>query len=86
MREVRLYGRRFEIARVRHGTRRDSGDSGGPVLDEDGKALGILSTVMLAPNPGSNEVTDVSRALAYANQHTAFEFGLVPGTEGFRAQ
>lgn len=62
------------------------GDSGGPVLDEDGKALGILSTVMLAPNPGSNEVTDVSRALAYANQHTAFEFGLVPGTEGFRAQ
>lgn len=62
------------------------GDSGGPVLDKDGNALGVLSTVMAAPSPGSNDVTDLSRALAYANHHTDADVRLVPGTRGFRAR
>lgn len=59
------------------------GDSGSAVIDGDGKALGILSTLMLAPLPASNEVTDLSRALNYANRHTGLDLRLVPGTQGF---
>lgn len=59
------------------------GDSGSAVIDGDGKALGILSTLMLAPLPASNEVTDLSRALNYANHHTGLGLRLVPGTQGF---
>lgn len=59
------------------------GDSGSGVIDGSGKALGILSTLMLAPLPASNEVTDLSRALNYANNHTSLDLRLVPGTQGF---
>lgn len=59
------------------------GDSGSAVIDGDGKALGILSTLMLAPLPASNEVTDLSRALNYANHHTGLDLRLVPGTQAF---
>lgn len=46
------------------------GDSGSAYLDSQGRALGILSTLDLAPVPGSNGVGDLSRELAYLHAHT----------------
>ncbi|MDQ1435325.1 MAG: hypothetical protein QOF59_2141, partial [Actinomycetota bacterium] len=60
------------------------GDSGSAFLDSTGKALGILSTVAIAPLAGSNGVGDVSRELAYLNAHSSFTgVQLVPGTLPF---
>ena len=60
------------------------GDSGSGVLSQDGEALGILVTVALAPLAGSNGVTSLDLALAYANGHS--ELGTITledGTEPF---
>ncbi|HEU0088460.1 MAG TPA: trypsin-like peptidase domain-containing protein [Pseudonocardiaceae bacterium] len=62
------------------------GDSGSGVLSANGEALGVLVTLAFAPTTGSNGVTDLSRALAYANQHGNLgELSLVPATESFNA-
>jgi hypothetical protein len=45
------------------------GDSGSAFLDSDGDAMGILSTLNLAPLPATNGVTDMAMALDYANAH-----------------
>ncbi len=42
------------------------GDSGSGVLLGDGRALGSLSTVSLAPVPGSNGIANLAKALPYA--------------------
>ncbi|MFW6775338.1 hypothetical protein ACOACO_13710 [Nocardioides sp. CPCC 205120] len=61
------------------------GDSGSGFLDAQGRALGTLSTLALAPLPASNGVGDLSRELAYAQQHSGIAgLALVPGTEPFR--
>lgn len=59
------------------------GDSGSAFLDASGRALGVLSTVQLAPLAGSNGVGDLSRELAYLNSHTSFAVQLALGTEPF---
>ena len=59
------------------------GDSGSAFVDANGKALGILSTVAIAPLPGSNGVGDVAKELAYLHGHTSFTAQLVNGTEPF---
>jgi hypothetical protein len=60
------------------------GDSGSAFLDSSGKALGILSTVELAPIAGSNGVGDISRELAYLHAHSSFtSVQLATGTEPF---
>lgn len=61
------------------------GDSGSGLLDADGRALGILSTVAIAPFAGSNNADDVGRALAWAREHEPAMAGLrlEPGTEPF---
>ena len=59
------------------------GDSGSAFLDGDGNAIGVLSTLALAPLAGSNGVTDVGLALAYMEANTAFDVDLAPGTEPF---
>jgi hypothetical protein len=59
------------------------GDSGSALLNADGHAVGSLSTVALAPFAGSNGVTDLALALAYANQHGGMSAQLVNGTEPF---
>ena len=46
------------------------GDSGSAFLDADGKALGVLSTLAIAPTPLSNNVSDLSRGLDYMRAHT----------------
>ncbi len=45
------------------------GDSGSAVLSQDGEALGVLVTLAIAPLAGSNGVTSIDPALAYANEH-----------------
>lgn len=60
------------------------GDSGSAVLSADGEALGILVTLAIAPIPGSNGVTSLDKALAYANAHGGLgTLSLANGTEGF---
>jgi hypothetical protein len=59
------------------------GDSGSAFLDANGRALGILSTVALAPLAGSNGVGDLAKELAYLHTHTSFTAQLVLGTQPF---
>jgi hypothetical protein len=60
------------------------GDSGGGFLNATGQAIGVLSTVALAPLPASNGVGDLSRELAYARAHSSFTgVQLANGTEPF---
>jgi hypothetical protein len=60
------------------------GDSGSAFIDAQGRAFGVLSTLQVLPLPGTNGVGDLSRELAYANQHAALGIALAAGTEPFR--
>lgn len=60
------------------------GDSGSAFVDADGEAIGTLSTLGLAPLPASNNIGDLARELAYAQQHSGISgLELVEGTEAF---
>ena len=60
------------------------GDSGSGFLDADGRAVGTLSTVAIAPLAGSNGLGDLQRELRYAQRHSGIAgLRLVPGTEPF---
>lgn len=60
------------------------GDSGSGFMNESGAAIGVLSTLQIAPLTGSNGVGDLAKELAYLRANTAFtEMRLVPGTEPF---
>jgi hypothetical protein len=60
------------------------GDSGSAFLNSTGQALGVLSTVQIAPLAGSNGVGDVGRELAYAQAHSGISgLTLADGTEPF---
>jgi hypothetical protein len=59
------------------------GDSGSAFLDGTGRALGVLSTLQLAPVVGSNGVGDLPRELAYLNANSGMTVQLAPGTEPF---
>ncbi|GAA2145897.1 hypothetical protein GCM10009844_21210 [Nocardioides koreensis] len=60
------------------------GDSGSGFMSADGKALGVLSTVALAPLAGSNGVGDLANELAFAQQSSGISgLQLVNGTEPF---
>lgn len=62
------------------------GDSGSAVLSADGRALGTLSTLALAPVPGTNGVGDLGREVDYARATAGFSgLQLAEGTEPFRA-
>lgn len=62
------------------------GDSGSAFLDAQGDAVGILSTLNLAPLPVSNGVSDLAGALGYANANGGLgDIRLVLGTEEFSA-
>jgi hypothetical protein len=61
------------------------GDSGSGFMNESGQAIGILSTLQLAPLAGSNGVGDIAKELAYMRANSAFsEVQLVRGTEPFK--
>ncbi|NMH99241.1 serine protease [Pseudonocardia acidicola] len=60
------------------------GDSGSAYMDGSGRAVGLLSTLNLAPLPVSNGLADMSRVLAYANAHGGIGYiELALGTEPF---
>ena len=62
------------------------GDSGSGFLSADGTAIGVLSTLGLAPLPASNNIGDLARELAFAQAHSGIAgLRLVPGTEPFHA-
>jgi S1-C subfamily serine protease len=60
------------------------GDSGSAFLNADGQALGILSTVALAPLVASNGVGDIGKEIAYARAHGFPDLTLVDGTQAFK--
>lgn len=55
------------------------GDSGSAFLDAQGRALGVLSTIALAPLAASNNVSDISRAIQYMESHGGPDVTLVLG-------
>ncbi|HEY3017171.1 MAG TPA: hypothetical protein VGJ41_18790 [Nocardioides sp.] len=60
------------------------GDSGSGFLSESGKAIGVLSTLGLAPLPASNNIGDLNKELAFAQAHSGISgLRLVLGTEPF---
>jgi hypothetical protein len=59
------------------------GDSGSAFIDDQGRALGVLSTVQLAPLAGSNGVGDLAKELAYAQANGQSGLTLALGTEPF---
>ncbi len=60
------------------------GDSGSAFISEDGKAIGTLSTLGLAPLPLSNNIGDLGKELAFAQAHSGIAgLKLVNGTEAF---
>src|SRR3954453_9524788 len=62
------------------------GDAGSAFLSKAGAALGVLSTVAIAPVTGSNGVGDVAKELAYMKANSSFSGVELPlGTEPFRA-
>ncbi|MGV1048478.1 MAG: serine protease [Solirubrobacterales bacterium] len=62
------------------------GDSGSGFLNASGQAIGVLSTLQLAPLPASNGVGDLARELAYARADGGFAgLQLVPGTAAFKS-
>jgi hypothetical protein len=63
------------------------GDSGSGFMNASGGAIGVLSTVQLAPLAGSNGVGNLGMEIAYmrANESSFSGVNLVPGTEPFNA-
>ena len=60
------------------------GDSGSAFVSADGKAIGVLSTLGLAPLPLSNNIGDLGKELAFAQANSGIAgLTLVNGTEPF---
>lgn len=61
------------------------GDSGSGFVNDSGAAIGVLSTLQIAPLPATNGVGDLAHELAYMRTHSGFGgVQLVPGTEPFK--
>lgn len=61
-----------------------SGDSGSGFMNANGNAMGVLSTLALAPLPASNGIGDLAKQVDYANAHSELSgLELVPGTSKF---
>jgi hypothetical protein len=61
------------------------GDSGSGFMNGSGQAIGILSTLQIAPAAGSNGVGDISKEIAYMQANSSLSnVNLVPGTEPFK--
>jgi hypothetical protein len=62
------------------------GDSGSGFMNASGQAIGVLSTLQIAPLAGSNGVGDIGKEIAYMHANSSFSSTqLVPGTEPFQA-
>jgi hypothetical protein len=60
------------------------GDSGSAFIDRTGRALGVLSTLQIAPKVGANGVSDLARAVNYMEANGGPDVTLANGTEAFR--
>jgi len=61
------------------------GDSGSGFMNGSGAAIGVLSTLQLAPLAGSNGVGDLAKELAYMRANSGFSgVQFVHGTEPFK--
>jgi len=60
------------------------GDSGSGFMNEAGQAIGVLSTLQLAPLAGTNGAGDIGREITYARAHGFPNLQLVPGTQAFK--
>ena len=61
------------------------GDSGSGFMNESGQAIGVLSTLQLAPLAGSNGVGDLGKELEYMQANSSFSsVQLTPGTQAFK--
>jgi hypothetical protein len=56
------------------------GDSGSAFVDDDGNALGVLSTLTVLPTPLSNNATDLGRAFDYMLAHSGLDVELALAT------
>jgi hypothetical protein len=62
------------------------GDSGSGFVNGSGQAIGILSTLQLAPLAGGNGVGDLGKEIAYMRSNSSFSgMQLVHGTQPFKA-
>jgi hypothetical protein len=62
------------------------GDSGSGFINGSGQAVGVLSTLQLAPLAGTNGVGDIGMELAYMRANSSFSaVQLVHGTQPFKA-
>lgn len=62
------------------------GDSGSGFLDSGGRAIGVLSTVQIAPLAGSNGVGDLAREITYMQANSSYSgVNVVNGTQPFNA-
>jgi hypothetical protein len=62
------------------------GDSGSGFINESGQAIGVLSTLQIAPLAGTNGVGDLGHEVAYLRSHSPLaNLQLVPGTVAFKA-
>lgn len=59
------------------------GDSGSALLDSQGRAAGVLSTLAIAPLAGSNNYSDVNSAVQYMRSHGGPNASIALGTEPF---
>ena len=60
------------------------GDSGSGFMNATGQAIGVLSTLQIAPLAGSNGVGDIGKEIAYMQANSSFSgTNLVPGTQSF---
>lgn len=57
------------------------GDSGSGMLGPSGEAIGVASTIQVAPMTGSNAFTNVAKALDYMEAHEGWAPKLVPWDE-----
>jgi hypothetical protein len=61
------------------------GDSGSGFMNDTGQAIGILSTLQLAPLAAGNGVGDIGKEINYMHANSTFSsVQLVPGTETFK--
>jgi hypothetical protein len=61
------------------------GDSGSGFLNGNGAAIGVLSTLQIAPLAGTNGVGDLAKEVAYLRSEGGFpDIELVRGTEPFK--
>jgi hypothetical protein len=61
------------------------GDSGSGFINGSGEAIGVLSTLQIAPLAGTNGVGDLGKELAYLNANSSLSgVHLVAGTEAFK--